>query len=92
MFPTPLPSKPIKILSLVQLNVSEPAVFALNGIAAIAPPEQTTTSLTAVTIGVGLIVIVKVLMFAPALVQPSLEAVTVIVPTILTPVLFEGAV
>jgi len=37
-------------------------------------------------------VIVKVLVFAPALVQPSFEAVTVIVPTILTPVLLAGAV
>jgi hypothetical protein len=54
-------------------------------------PEQTVTSLTDATIGVGFIVIVKVLVLPPALVQLRFVAETVIVPTIFEPVLFAGA-
>src|ERR1044071_6934556 len=46
----------------------------------------------AFTIGVGLMVIAKVFWLEPALVHPFFEALTVMVPTISEPVLFEGAV
>jgi len=61
MLPVPLPRRPTDGLSLVQLNVT-PAVAMLdpNVIAGIVPPEQTTMFVTALTIGVGLIVIVNV--------------------------------
>ena len=92
MFPVLPRERPTAALSLVHVNVSDPPVFALKPMAGTVAPEQTVTSMTDATIGVGLIVIVKVLVLPPALVQPSFEAVTVIVPTILTPVLLAGAV
>src|ERR1041385_6029238 len=47
---------------------------------------------TVLTIGVGLMVIVNTFVVAPALVQLFFEALTVIVPILSEPVLFEGAV
>jgi hypothetical protein len=46
----------------------------------------------AFTIGVGLMVTVKVFVFAPTLTHPFFDADTTIVPTMSTPVLFVGAV
>ena len=84
--------RPIARLSLVQLKVSPPPVFALKLMAATVAPEQTVTLLTGFTIGVGLMVMVKLVVLAPALVQEALVAVTVMVPVIAAPVLLAGAV
>lgn len=92
MLPVPLTVRPIAGLEFVQLKVSPPAVFAVNGIAPIAVPEQTDTSVMATTTGSGLIVIVNISRLAPVLVHPLFVAVTVIIPTISAPVKLVGAV
>jgi hypothetical protein len=91
ILPVPLAGKPTAVLSLVQLNVSLPPVFAVKLIAEIGASEQATTSAIVFTIGVGLIVIVNVFLLGVPLVQPFRSADTVIEPTISTPVLFAGA-
>jgi hypothetical protein len=88
----PLTGKPTPALSFVQAYVSPPPVFELKVTAGTTAPEHTVTSAIAFTIGVGLMVIVKVFVFNPELVQPDAVAVTVIVPVIAAPVLFAGAV
>jgi hypothetical protein len=54
-------------------------------------PEQTVMFVIELTIGVALIVIVNDFELPPALVQPSFDAKTVMVPTMSAPVLFVGA-
>ena len=93
MLPAPLATRLIKGFVLVQLKVTPPeTILEENGIAAMLAPEHTTTLVTAATTGVGLIVMVKVFMLTPALVQLLAMADTVIVPTISAPVLLTGAV
>lgn len=93
IFPELPADKLIAVLSFVQLKVTPPAVtLEPKTIVEMDPPEQTTMSEMASTIGVGLMVILNVLMLPPELVQPSLAAVTVMVPTISAPVLFTAAV
>jgi len=92
MLPVPEATRPIDVLSFVQLNVTPPElILEPNAGTTIVPPEHTVIFEIALTTGVGLIVIVNVFRLAPALVHPFFEAVTVIVPTISAPVLFAGA-
>src|SRR5258706_4650109 len=92
MFPAPLAANPMPVLVFVQLNVSPPPVFALKLMAGTVAPEHATTIGITATTGSALMVIVNVLAFAPALVQPFCVAVTVMLPTISAPEISIGAV
>ena len=92
ILPVPFADSPIDGLEFVQLNVSPPAVLAEKLIAGTASPEHTDTLVIAATTGCGFMVTVNVFEFEPELVQPFLVAVTVIVPTMSTPVKLFGAV
>jgi hypothetical protein len=91
ILPVPLADNPIEGLEFVQLNVSPPAVLAEKITAGTASPEQMETLAITLTTGCGLIVIVNDFEFGPTLTHPFLVAVTVIVPTISTPLKLEGA-
>ena len=92
ILPVPEAAKLIKGLSFVQSKVTPPdTTLDPNVIAGTVPPEQTTIFVTALTIGVGLMVMVNVFALAPALTQPFLVAITVMVPTMSAPVLLAGA-
>src|SRR5688572_25864818 len=75
MLPVPVNGKPIAVLVLLQLKVVPAPVLAPNG-KLIASPGQTTTLVTALGMGSGLTVIVKV-SAGPA--QRFLVALTVMV-------------
>ena len=92
ILPVPDAINPTAVFVFVQLKVSPPPVFAVKAGMVIVPPEQTVMFAIPLTTGCGLMVIVNVFRFAPALVQPFLVAVTVIVPTMSNPVKLVGAV
>src|SRR5260221_3414245 len=92
MFPVPLAARPIPVLVLVQLNVSAPPVLALKLMAGTVAPEHATTMGITATTGSALMVIVNVLAFAPALVQPLYVAVTIMLPATSAPEILIGAV
>lgn len=89
--PLPEAARLVPVLSLVQLKVTPDPAFDPKAIAATVPPEHTVTLEIAFTIGVGLMVIVKLFAFAPALTHPLRVAITSITPTMSDPVLFAGA-
>lgn len=87
--PEPDAPKPMAVLLLVQLKVSLPPVFARKLRGPTVAPGHTTMSVCVPTTGCGLTVIWK---FIELLAQPLRVAVTLMVLTNATPVLFDGAV
>ena len=87
MLPEPLAASPINVLEFVQLT--DAPVLTANAPTVISSPGQAVMLAFWVITLSGLIVMSKV---SAALVQPSLVAVTLIVPLIAEPVLFAGAV
>ena len=86
--PLPLVTSPILGLELVHAKVALAGVLIKLGIV-IRSPGQTPMFVIGLTAGVGLMVTVKVIGVP---VQPLRVGVTVIDPTIFTPVVFAGAV